>query len=109
LVLGGLRGELSLRHSTGAGLAPEVVAGGLKVTFRAGGERLRAGTDRHHRTLKYLFQSRGIFPWMRCHVPLVFARGRLAAVADLWTAGWAAAAPAQTGLQVVWTLHAPIQ
>jgi tRNA(Ile)-lysidine synthase len=109
LVLGGLRGELSLRRGTGAGLAPAVVADGLQVAFRSGGERVRAGADRHHRTLKYLFQSQGIVPWMRCHLPLVFARAQLAAVADLWTADWAAAGPAETGLQIVWSGHAPIR
>jgi tRNA(Ile)-lysidine synthase len=109
LVLGGPRGELSLRRSTGAGLSPAVVADGLQVAFRSGGERVRAGADRHHRTLKYLFQSQGIVPWMRCHLPLVFARAQLAAVADLWMADWAAAGPTETGLEIVWSRHAPIQ
>lgn len=109
LKLGGVRGELGLLAGTGVGLAPAVVADGLTVAFRSGGERVRAGEDRHHRTLKFLFQSRGVFPWMRCHVPLVFARQQLAAVADLWTADWAAAGPAETGQQIVWSGHAPIQ
>ncbi|MEQ1801759.1 MAG: tRNA lysidine(34) synthetase TilS [Gammaproteobacteria bacterium] len=109
LELGGIRGELELRHGTGsAGLSPLPVADGLEVVFRTGGERVRPGSDRHHRTLKYLFQSRGVVPWMRAHVPLVFARGRLAAVGDLWVADWAAAAPGDAGLQIVWTGHAPI-
>ena len=117
LVLGGLRGELSLRRATRAGqvggmapaLASTVVAGGLQVGFRQGGERVRAATDRHHRTLKYLFQSQGIVPWMRFHLPLVFAGAELAAVADLWTADWAAAKPSETGLQIIWSGHAPIR
>jgi tRNA(Ile)-lysidine synthase len=117
LVLGGLRGELSLRRVTragqfggmAAGLAPAVVASGLQVGFRRGGERVRAEADRHHRTLKYLFQSQGIVPWMRGHLPLVFAGAKLAAVADLWTADWAAARPLESGLQIVWSGHAPIR
>ncbi len=109
LDLGGIRGKLDLKRDTGgAGLAPVVVAGGLEVAFRGGGERVRPGSDRHHRTLKYLFQSRGVVPWMRGHIPLLFARGQLAAVADLWIADWAAAAPGDPGLQIVWTGHAPI-
>jgi tRNA(Ile)-lysidine synthase len=109
LPLGGIRGELRLQ-SCGAspGLAPGLVAGGLEVVFRSGGERVRPGADRHHRTLKYLFQSRGIVPWMRGHVPLIFARGQLAAVADLWVADWAAAPPGDAGLRIVWTGHAPV-
>ena len=109
LRLGGLRGELSGLTGTGVGLASKVVASGLQVAFRSGGERVRSGTDRHHRTLKYLFQSHGILPWMRSHVPLVFAKAELAAVADLWIADWAAAQPEEAGLQIVWSGHPPIQ
>jgi tRNA(Ile)-lysidine synthase len=108
LLLGGVRGELNLHPVIGAGLAPGVLADGLDVVFRTGGERLRAGADRHHRTLKFLFQSRGVVPWMRGHVPLVLARGRLAAVGDLWTAAWATAGTAETGQQIVWSGHAPL-
>lgn len=107
--LGGLRGELSVHPGLGVGLARRVVAAGLQVAFRTGGERVRAGTDRHHRTLKYLFQSHGILPWMRGHVPLVFAGEELAAVADLWIADWAAAQPAEAGFRIVWSGHPPIQ
>jgi len=111
LVLGGQRGVLRLTVSpaTGSGLAPEIVAGGLTVCFRGGGERLRAGGDRHHRTLKYLFQARGIVPWMRSHVPLVYVGDRLAAVGDLWMADWAVAGPATRGLSVGWSGHPAIQ
>jgi tRNA(Ile)-lysidine synthase len=70
---------------------------------------VRADGDRHHRTLKYLFQANGVVPWMRCHIPLVFAAGKLAAVADLWTADWAAAGPSESGLEIIWSRHAPIR
>jgi tRNA(Ile)-lysidine synthase len=111
LPLGGRRGILRLTLSQrggGNGLAPELVASGLTVSFRGGGERLRAGGDRHHRTLKYLFQAHGIVPWMRSHVPLVFAGDRLAAVADLWIADWAVAGPAASGYVIDWSDHATI-
>lgn len=109
LALGGIRGSLELQACSGpSGLAPGVVAGGLEVVFRSGGERVRPGADRHHRTLKYLFQSRGIVPWMRGHVPLIFARGQLAAVADLWVADWAAAPAGEAACRIVWSGHAPV-
>ena len=107
--LGGNRGELSLHPGLGVGLAARLAAAGLQVGFRSGGERVRAGTDRHHRTLKYLFQSRGILPWMRGHVPLVFAKTELVAVADLWIADWATAQPSEAGLRILWSGHPPIQ
>jgi len=109
LDLGGIRGQLQLRPGPGGvGLAASVVADGLEVDFRRGGERVRPGADRHHRTLKYLYQSRGVVPWMRGHVPLLLARGQLAAVGDIWIAGWATAQPGQPGFEIVWTGHAPI-
>ena len=109
LRLAGVGGELSLLPGFGVGLATRVVDSGLQVAFRSGGERVRARQDPHHRTLKYLFQSHGILPWMRGHVPLVFAGAELAAVADLWIADWAAAQPEAAGLQIVWSGHPPIQ
>jgi len=117
LILGGVRGQLSLSpaapvHSPRDGapaLSPAVVADGLQVAFRSGGERLRTAADRHHRTLKYLLQTRGIVPWMRGHLPLVLACKELAAVGNLWTADWAAARPEEAGRQIVWTGHAPIR
>jgi len=54
----------------------------LRVEFRRGGERLR---DAHGRVpLKDLLQSHGIAPWQRSAVPLLRARDRIVAVADLW-------------------------
>lgn len=110
LNLGCPRGTLSLRPSpsAGAGLAPEIVANTLQVAFRGGGERVRVEGDRHHRTLKYLFQTHGVVPWMRCHVPLVLAGNELAAVGDLWIADWAVAGPTVAGLDIDWGDHAPI-
>jgi tRNA(Ile)-lysidine synthase len=104
LDLGGPRGRLRLEAMTGAGLKRELMAE-LSVTTRAGGESVRAGGDVHHRTLKYLFQSHGVVPWMRCHVPLIHARGRLAAIGDLWVADWASAEPNAPGLRVIWDNH----
>lgn len=109
LELKGVRGLLEFAPaSTSARLNADLLEGGLEVAFRSGGERVRPGADRHHRTLKYLFQSRGVVPWMRGHVPLVLARGQLAAVADLWIADWAAAPTGAAGRRIVWTGHAPI-
>jgi tRNA(Ile)-lysidine synthase len=57
----------------------------LRVAFRRGGERLRAPHGRV--ALKDLLQSQGIAPWERAAVPLLRARGRIVAVADLWLDG----------------------
>lgn len=108
--LGAVRGFLALvpGREQGPALSAAVVAAGLAIAFRSGGERVRPEADRHHRTLKYLFQSLGVVPWMRDQVPLVLAAGRLAAVADLWVADWAAA-PAARGYAIDWRDHDPIR
>lgn len=108
LQLGGLRGELRLQPAAGTGLAKRILDGGLQLAFRNGGEAMRGGGDSHHRSLKYLFQKHAIVPWMRGHIPLLYAGGELAAVADLWLADWALARPGEAGVVVVWTGHAAI-
>ena len=57
---------------------PEV----LTVRFRVGGERMAASHGQ--RTLKRLLQEQRLPPWLRDAVPLVYAAGRLVAVADWW-------------------------
>lgn len=59
----------------------------LSVRFRQGGERFRpAGTPRE-RALKTLLADRGIPPWERDRVPLIYVDGELVAVVGLGRAG----------------------
>jgi len=53
----------------------------LTLRFRRGGERCRLAGRRGHHTLKNILQERGVPPWWRDHVPLVFADATLLAVA----------------------------
>jgi tRNA(Ile)-lysidine synthase len=79
LDLGPLAGSLDWQAAPGAlGHGPA----DLTVRFRSGGERLR----KHgcHVRLKNLFQEAGIVPWMRPHVPLLYAGEELLTVGDLW-------------------------
>lgn len=108
LRLGGPRGQLRLQQTTGGGLAAKMLDAGLQIGFRSGGEAVRSGGDPHHRTLKYLFQKHAVVPWMRSHIPLLYAGGELAAVADLWLADWAMAGPGEAGAAVIWEDHAAI-
>lgn len=108
LVLGGMRGQLRFQPATGAGLAVRILNDGIKVVFRSGGEAIRGGGDPHHRTLKYLFQRYALVPWMRSHIPLLYAGGELVAVGDLWLADWAMARPDEPGVVLVWEGHGAI-
>jgi tRNA(Ile)-lysidine synthase len=114
LDLGPWRGRLALAPATGAGLDPALARAGLEVAFRSGAVALKPAGDRHHRSLKYLCQSAGIVPWMRPHLPLVYAApagsasGRLLAIGDRWIAHDAVAPAGAPGLAIAWTGHPPV-
>ena len=83
--LGTLRLQ-SLSTHEGAGIDPLLVANGLRLKFRSGGERIRPYGRKETRPLKKLLQEQGVVPWMRQYVPLLYTGETLAAVADLWIA-----------------------
>ncbi|MHB1950303.1 MAG: tRNA lysidine(34) synthetase TilS [Acidiferrobacteraceae bacterium] len=68
---------------TGDGLACERVPE-VEVRLRRGGEVCRPRAAKHHRRLKKMLQDGAVPPWERERLPLLFAAGELAAVADLW-------------------------
>ncbi len=72
-------------ESGGGGIAQQAWRDGkIRVHYRAGGERCRPVGQDMTRSLKKLFQERGIPPWLRERVPLITIDGELAAVGDLW-------------------------
>lgn len=72
----------------------------VEVRFRRGGERLRLRAS--SRALKALLQERGVPPWIRGRLPLVFIGHELAAVADLLVADPFAAVSAEAGVTLHW-------
>ncbi|HEX3913797.1 MAG TPA: tRNA lysidine(34) synthetase TilS [Steroidobacteraceae bacterium] len=89
------------------GLAAERLPPAVSVRRREGGETLRPAQAAKTQTLQHLCQSRGVLPWLRDALPLVFAGNELIAVADLWMDGaWCAAADAP-GLSIAWN-EAPL-
>lgn len=104
--LGGIRGRLRLVPVAAGGIV--VPPDGLSVGWRRGGERLRPAGQAHHRPLKLLLQERGVLPWMRAQVPLLFAGGRLVAVADLWLVEQALAPAGVPGFRPEWEDHAAL-
>ncbi len=98
-------GALRLVLASTGGLRADCVGAGLQVRFRFGGERLRPHGRRETQRLKKLLQSAGIPPWMRGHLPLLYAGDTLVAVADLWIADDAWSEP---GLAVRWEAAPPI-
>ncbi len=102
LALPGELGSLVLEDSDGPGLLPALVADGLTVRWREGGERLRIAADGRTRALKKLLQESSIVPWMRARLPLVYAGDTLVAVADRFLAAEATATP---GVKIRWLDH----
>ncbi len=98
--------DLGLRLSTeatvGEGLACARIAGRrIRLRLRRGGERCRLPGRRHHHQLKKLLQARGVAPWLRTRLPLVYVDDELAAVADLWTCQPFAAAAGEPGWRLI--------
>lgn len=81
--LGPGMGRLEL--TPGNGLSESCVAAGLYLRVRRGGEKIKLGDQQYTKKIKKLLQERGIVPWMRERLPLVYSGERLVAVADLWT------------------------
>jgi len=100
-------GMLKAELVQGRGIRRDAIAHDcLQVRYRKGGERVRPEGDAHHRDLRKLFQQRGIFPWYRSWVPLLYAGDRLAAVAGLWTSGEVAAGKNEPGWAISWSSQA---
>jgi tRNA(Ile)-lysidine synthase len=99
-------GELRLISSASGGLSAAKVGETLQVRFRAGGESLQPAGDDHHRKLKKLLQAAGILPWWRDRLPLIYARGQLLAVGDLWIESEFMAQEGESARTVVWE-HRP--
>lgn len=99
VALGPRRGEIALEAVPGAGLDPALAKAGLRLRRRLGGERIRPQGDAHTRQLKKLLQDRGVYPWCRDDLPLLYAGDRLVAVAHLWIDANAAAEP---GYAICW-------
>ncbi len=98
-----LGGVLKFKPEEGRGLSlARLRAGRVTVRLRQGGERLRLDTNRPRRTLKNLFQERGIPPWRRDCLPLIFCGDELVSVPGIGDACEFRAAPGEAGLIVAW-------
>jgi tRNA(Ile)-lysidine synthase len=103
LALPAAGGTLRVTPGTGRGIrAAAVGAAGVRVAWRQGGERCRPAGRGHRHALKKLFQERGIPPWERDRIPLIYIGDALAAVAGLWVCEPFQAGPAEPGLLIDW-------
>lgn len=108
--------EPGLDHGPGHGpkvlgescLRLDHLGGALEVRFRVGAESIQPAGSAHHRPLKKLLSERGVLPWMRERLPLLFVDGELAAVPGVCVAEGHASPRGSPGLAVVWRGHPPL-
>ena len=77
-------GRLRMRETRENEAALNLPAGPLRIAWQGSGLKLQVAPRGSRRTLRNLYQERGIVPWMRPLLPLVFAGDSLVAVGDLW-------------------------
>ncbi len=106
-------GRSDLRLPAGIGvmlaeLAPEGISrelwdkGRISVCFRSGGERCRPVGRDVTKSLKSMFQERGIPPWMRERIPLIKIDGKLAAIGDIWICEEFSAGTSANAIRLRW-------
>ncbi len=74
----------------------------LEIRWRQGGERCQPQDRNRSQTLKKCLQEYELEPWLRTHVPLIYHKNSLVAVADLWVCRGYQAPPDQLGLCFHW-------
>jgi len=74
--------------------------GHWELRLRQGGERCRLVGERHRRALKDLLQARGVPPWLRPRLPLLYIDGTLAALGPGWICAEFACERAAPGWQL---------
>lgn len=94
-------GRLEWRPATGKGLSRARLPPVLELKPRRGGELFRPAPGAQARPLRKWLQERGVLPWLRDRVPLVYAGDTLLAVADL---GYGAESAARDG-EEAWVIH----
>ena len=96
------RSELELRPVVGRGLSRARMPGRLRVKVWAGGDRLRLPGSGHRKQLRKLAQERGVLPWHRCAVPVIWAGDQVVAVGGIAISADWAAGPGEAGWELHW-------
>ena len=98
-----LGGVLKFKPEEGRGLSLAKLRGArVTARLRQGGERLRLDPGRPRRTLKNLFQERGIPPWRRDRLPFIYCGDELVSVPGIGDACEFRATAGEAGLIVTW-------
>lgn len=84
LTLSALNIQFKAAHIVGDGLQQSLLNETLSIGFREGGEKFHPVGRQHSQSLKKLFQEKGVLPWERDYIPLLYFKDELIAVVGLW-------------------------
>jgi len=99
----GALGRLTLRPANGRGLSRARLVGPLVVGSRPAGGVFRPAGAAHRRALRKWLQERGVLPWLRESLPVVYAAGEIVALGDLAYGGELAAGPGEDAWDIAWS------
>jgi tRNA(Ile)-lysidine synthase len=108
LQLGQGGSSLRMVKAAGRGIATSAAGAKMQIRYRSGGEQLRPAAGARRRDLKKLLQEKGVLPWMRTHIPLLYLDDELLAVGDLWLNEDHPAVVEQGAMVVSWVSHRPL-
>ena len=94
--------RLELKRAVGRGVSRARLPGSLELRPRLGGEYFRPVQAAHRRPLRKWLQERGVLPWLRDHVPLLYAGELLVCVGDLACDAEYAARDGEDSWEVCW-------
>jgi len=98
--------SLTALPAQGKGVKAALSDAAVTVRFRQGGEHCQISPRGSTRPLKKLLQERGVPPWLRERIPLLYVGERLAAVADYWVCAPFHAAADERGVTFEWHVAA---
>jgi tRNA(Ile)-lysidine synthase len=98
----GALGTLALQRADGGGLSRARLVEPLVVATRPAGAVFRPAGSPHRRPLRKWLQERGVLPWRRASLPVVFAAGEIVAVGDFAYGGRLAAAAGEEAWVIAW-------
>jgi tRNA(Ile)-lysidine synthase len=99
----GADGRLELAVSVGRGLSRARLPDRLQLRPREGGETFLPAGHTQHRPLRKWLQERGVLPWLRDRVPLVYAGEELVAVGGVAYGAQYAAQADEPSWEIAWT------
>ncbi|GJM04947.1 MAG: tRNA(Ile)-lysidine synthase [marine bacterium B5-7] len=95
---------LVAKPEVGCGLSKEKIENAnVRVKYRQGGEKIQPNNHAHSKTVKQLFQERGVLPWVRDIFPLVYVNETLALIPGVCVDVNYAAKTDEPSWQITWT------